>query len=86
MHHAYEPKHVATMGTWDYNPKIVQHFSVFYHERANGLISCKENNDAISGIQQELLKHGVDTEKREYPASEKKNFGFFSSLYPRYNS
>ncbi|XP_023203134.1 uncharacterized protein LOC111611343 [Xiphophorus maculatus] len=83
MHHAYEPKHVATMGTWDYNPKIVQHFSVFYHERVNGLIRCKENNDAISGIQQELLKHGVHTETREYPASEKKGSGFFDYFYPR---
>ncbi|XP_007561068.1 uncharacterized protein LOC103144157 [Poecilia formosa] len=91
MHHSHEPKHVATMGTWDYNPKIVQHFSVFYHERSNGLISCKENNDAISGIQQELLKYGVRTEPpysvhTPYSASEKQGGGLFSSIFSRYNS
>ncbi|XP_054900353.1 uncharacterized protein LOC129369070 [Poeciliopsis prolifica] len=80
MHHAHEPKHVGRMETWDYNPKIVQHFSVFYHESVNGLIKCKENNDAISGIRQELLKHGVLTETRDYSVSQKKSFlGLFYS-------
>lgn len=54
MHHAHEAKHVATTGTWEDNFRIVKHFNVFYHERANGLIRCRENDAAILGIQNEL--------------------------------
>ncbi|MEQ2216727.1 hypothetical protein XENOCAPTIV_021406 [Xenoophorus captivus] len=56
MHHAHEAKHVPTMATWYCTPKILQHFNVFYHEKMRGLITCKENDVAISGIQNELIK------------------------------
>ncbi|MED6240634.1 hypothetical protein ATANTOWER_024714 [Ataeniobius toweri] len=56
MHHAHEAKHVPTMATWYCTPNILQHFNVFYHERMRGLITCKENDVAISGIQNELIK------------------------------
>lgn len=69
MHHTYEPKPVATTGTWGNNSKIVHHFNIFYHERARGLITCQENGQAISGILTEVLKYGTITEPREYSAS-----------------
>ncbi|XP_036003456.1 uncharacterized protein LOC105919207 [Fundulus heteroclitus] len=69
MHHAHEAKHVTPMGTWDHNPKIVQHVNVFYHETTRGLLDCKENNGAISTIGTELRKHGAKAEPGEYSAS-----------------
>ncbi|KAM4529238.1 uncharacterized protein V3H82_027420 [Fundulus diaphanus] len=62
MHHAHEAKHVTPMGTWHHNPKIVHHVNVFYHETMRGLIDCKENNGAISGIRTELIKYGGQAE------------------------
>ncbi|XP_047243921.1 uncharacterized protein LOC124881954 isoform X4 [Girardinichthys multiradiatus] len=56
MHHAHEAKHVPTMATWYCSPNILQHFNVFYHEKMRGLITCKENDVAISAIQNELIK------------------------------
>lgn len=60
MHHAYEAKSVPSVKTWKDSFKVVLCVHVFYHEKVNGLLSCQENNDAISKIQTELLKYGID--------------------------
>ncbi|XP_063324697.1 uncharacterized protein LOC134623536 [Pelmatolapia mariae] len=60
MHHTYEAKPVPSVKTWKESCKVVLCVHVFYHEKFNGLLSCQENNDAVSKIRTELLKYGVD--------------------------
>ncbi|XP_039454889.1 cortactin-binding protein 2-like isoform X24 [Oreochromis aureus] len=60
MHHTYGARSVPSVKTWKDSCKVVLHVHVFYHEKVPGLLSCQENNDAISRIRTELLKYGVD--------------------------
>ncbi|XP_024860124.1 uncharacterized protein LOC108231766 [Kryptolebias marmoratus] len=55
MHHCHEAKHVASVKTWAENLDVALHVNVFYHESLQGLVQCKENEDAISAIRQKLL-------------------------------
>lgn len=54
MHHSHEAKHIASVKTWAESFQILLHVNVFYHDKANGLIACKENDEAISAIRDKL--------------------------------
>ncbi|XP_037541048.1 uncharacterized protein LOC119417865 [Nematolebias whitei] len=54
MHHSHEAKHVASVKTWTENSQVLLHVNVFYHDKSNGLIACKENDEAISAIRDKL--------------------------------
>lgn len=54
MHHSHEAKHVASVKTWTESSQILLHVNVFYHDKSNGLIACKENDEAISAIRDKL--------------------------------
>ncbi|XP_038149222.1 uncharacterized protein LOC119788699 [Cyprinodon tularosa] len=64
MHHTHEAKPVTTMGTWECN-SVMHHVNVFYHEKARGLITCKENDNAISDLQNVLLKRWVNSQSSD---------------------
>lgn len=49
------------MRTWHDNPEpeVVLHVNVFYHETIPGLLTCQQNNDAVSKIQKKLLEYSI---------------------------
>lgn len=55
MHHSHEAKRVASINICAENSQILLHVNVFYHDKSNGLIVCKENDEAISVICNTLL-------------------------------
>lgn len=61
MHHAHEPKYTTSMRTWHDNPEpeVVLHVNVFFHETIPGLLTCQQNNDAVSKIQKKLLEYSI---------------------------
>ncbi|XP_020497672.2 uncharacterized protein [Labrus bergylta] len=59
MHHLREPTVMTSARTWAHGGKydnIVFHDNVFYHETVQGLLECRENDEAVSRIQQKLLE------------------------------
>ncbi|XP_041814980.1 uncharacterized protein LOC121622171 isoform X1 [Chelmon rostratus] len=59
MHHTHEPRHTTSVRTWAYYPKIVFHVNVFFHDTMNGLLSCAQNDIAVSSIQNKLLEYST---------------------------
>lgn len=57
MHHAYEPKPTTSVRTWTTGREAVLHVDVFYHETVHGLITCSQNNLAVSNLQNKLLEY-----------------------------
>ncbi|XP_053300559.1 uncharacterized protein LOC128459739 isoform X2 [Pleuronectes platessa] len=57
MHHVCESRSSLCSNTSIDDRNIVLQVSVFYHENLRGLLECKLNETAVSGIKQELLKH-----------------------------
>ncbi|XP_036003491.1 uncharacterized protein LOC118556541 [Fundulus heteroclitus] len=57
MHHTLDSKHTATRRTWSDFSNIVLHVNVFFHETAQGLLRCQENNAAVIQIQNKLLEY-----------------------------
>lgn len=47
------------MRTWQKYDQVVLHVNVFYHETKNGLLSCTENNCAISEIHNKLMEYSI---------------------------
>ncbi|XP_076613071.1 uncharacterized protein LOC143336685 isoform X3 [Chaetodon auriga] len=59
MHHTHEPRPTPSVQARGSYPGIVLEVSVFFHERAHGLLPCEENNSAASGIRRKLLEYGT---------------------------
>lgn len=57
MHHVYEPKPTTSVKTWTTDCEAVLYVDVFYHETVRGLITCSQNNLAVSSIQRKLLEY-----------------------------
>ncbi|XP_028253141.1 uncharacterized protein LOC114428701 isoform X2 [Parambassis ranga] len=57
MHHAHQPKPVSSLGTSAASDNVVLYVSVFYHEAKSGLLKCKDNDDAVSQIQNKLKEY-----------------------------
>ncbi|XP_035534063.1 uncharacterized protein LOC118340284 [Morone saxatilis] len=61
MSHLREPKYISSMKTWSHHSKVVLYVNAFYHETKNGLLTCKENNAAVSDIRNKLLEYKTPT-------------------------
>lgn len=59
MHHDYRPSSILMR--WKGNPAVVLTVHVFFHETKSGLLTCKENSDAIAAIRNKLLEHSTQT-------------------------
>lgn len=58
MNHSHEAKPVPSYKTQETgSDKVIHYQNVFYHEKSNGLINCKENVDAITAIRNNLLNY-----------------------------
>ncbi len=62
MHHLREVKPTASLKT-QCRPNIMSHVNVFYHETVHGLLTCQENDLAVSNILQELLKYSTQRQQ-----------------------
>ncbi|XP_068433286.1 uncharacterized protein [Clinocottus analis] len=58
MHHMYEVKAVTSMKTWPDDANVVLRVNVFYHETM-GLLTCEENDAAVTEIKNKLLAHFI---------------------------
>lgn len=59
MHHELCP--LSIWWQWKDNPKVVLTVHVFFHETKSGLLTCKENSDAITAIRNKLLEYSTRT-------------------------
>ncbi|KAM9339730.1 uncharacterized protein ABDE67_017388 isoform 2-T2 [Symphorus nematophorus] len=60
MHHERQPRFITSGRTYtNVNKNVVMHVNVFYHDTVSGLITCKQNNDAVSDIQNKLLEYST---------------------------
>ncbi|XP_060908248.1 uncharacterized protein LOC132985095 isoform X2 [Labrus mixtus] len=72
MHHSREPT-VMTWARGDKYDNIRLHVNVFFHETVQGLVECRENDDAVSGIQQKLLEFWP--RRMKYPSTQSNQGG-----------
>ncbi|XP_026173774.1 uncharacterized protein LOC113136882 isoform X2 [Mastacembelus armatus] len=61
MHHMYEAKSTTFGRTWNDYPNIKFHVNIFYHETANGLLKCSQNDEAVTKIRKKLMEYRIDT-------------------------
>lgn len=54
MHHKREATYTPSAKKW---ADVLLQVDVFYHETQPGLLKCQQNDEAVSEIRKELLKH-----------------------------
>lgn len=77
MHHAYEAKS-SFPKTWDQHSNIVLGVDVFFHETKHGLLTCGQNNTAVTMIQNKMAEYS--TLKRDTSRFGERSESYWNSL------
>lgn len=57
MHHTHQPKCTSSVRTRPHYPTVVLQVNIFYHDSVPGLLTCQQNNDAVTKILNKLLEY-----------------------------
>ncbi|XP_078798894.1 uncharacterized protein LOC101160036 isoform X2 [Oryzias latipes] len=57
MHYSQEPKHSSSTKVLSSNPNVVLEVNIFYHKKKKGLLKCRQNENAVIELKEELKKY-----------------------------
>ncbi|XP_023808541.1 uncharacterized protein LOC101160281 [Oryzias latipes] len=57
MHYSQEPKHVSSSKVLSSYPNVLLEVNIFYHDKKKGLLKCKQYENAVTALKEELKKY-----------------------------